>query len=155
MGYRDDFYIVANIIGFTGTIQSDATVYFRQGPEFGHITQAHRFRPNVGREGVCSHPGYVIGNERYDGDLRCVERTGPGEEGILHVSRNPFVGSAGLSPLFASLLSRSIINFIDRKPMYDMSGEQIRLGLEGEKIPHVSVHHLIRRHRKLIALAGR
>jgi hypothetical protein len=63
MGYRDDFYVVGNIIGFTGLLHQSPTVYFHAGTEFGHITQDHWFEGNRCREGVRNDPNYTIDNE--------------------------------------------------------------------------------------------
>jgi hypothetical protein len=85
MGYRDDFYMVQYIIGYTGTLHSFPTVYFKKGDEYGHITQKHDISQNVGRMEVNSANGYSIRNEMVDGQLKLVEREN-GE--IFHVSRS-------------------------------------------------------------------
>lgn len=115
MGYRDDFYIVGNIIGYTGKAHSDATVYFRHGDEYGHITQNHDIKENIGREEVKQHADYSIANEMVEGSLRCVERTGPDDDDIFHTSRSTFVSVAGLSSLQKNVLAQSIYNFTSQK----------------------------------------
>ena len=62
MSYRDDFYIPRNIIGYTGNINNNPTVYFQNGASYGHITQAHDIRQNIGREEVCQAQDYRIFN---------------------------------------------------------------------------------------------
>lgn len=79
MGYRDDFYKAENIIGFTGDLANNPTVYFAdaggKSPKlekvggsdkvvvsFGHITQAHSIAANVGREAVREAYSYSIFN---------------------------------------------------------------------------------------------
>ncbi|GAA5165105.1 hypothetical protein [Viridibacterium curvum] len=63
MGYRDDFYMVQYIIGYTGNLNDFPTVYFIKGKEFGHITQKHDESQNVGRMEVYASDGYTIGNK--------------------------------------------------------------------------------------------
>ena len=72
MAYRGDFYAPGNIIGYTGEISFNPTVYFLNGNSFGHITQNHPCKENIGREGVQTEIGYTIGNE----GGTCVERAG-------------------------------------------------------------------------------
>jgi len=48
MGYRDDFYRTANIIGYSGQIDSFPSVYFQSSSEYGHITQMHFYPQNDG-----------------------------------------------------------------------------------------------------------
>ena len=63
MGYRDDFYTADNLIGYSGDLYKTPTVYFESDSEYGHITQAHPYPQNVGREPVESNEGYFLGNE--------------------------------------------------------------------------------------------
>ena len=51
MGYRDDFYIVDFIIGYTGVLHKSPSVYFFDPAKnaFGHITQHHEVANNIGR----------------------------------------------------------------------------------------------------------
>ena len=53
-GYRDDFYVPDNIIGYTGELGNNPTIYFekRENGEvtFGRITQEHGDPKNKGRE---------------------------------------------------------------------------------------------------------
>lgn len=154
MGYRDDLYSVANIIGYTGTIQSDATVYFQSGQTFGHITQNHSIKQNVGREGVGQHQNYAIGNEQIDGAMKCVERIGPGEDGIIHVSRNLFHPVAGLSQLHLNLLARALLNFSEQKAINNLTIAEYTRLVEGDPILGGDVHRLVLHHERRIAVAS-
>jgi len=77
--YRPDFYVVANIIGYAGSITDSPTVFFLAGSTYGHIVQSDSDLNNVGREIVddFSHvagTGYRITNESIDGRTVAVER---------------------------------------------------------------------------------
>lgn len=85
MGYRDDFYMVQNIIGYTGDLHDFPTVYFLKGDEFGHITQKHAESQNVGRMEVYSSNKYFIGNELVNGSKRLVEKI---NGKVIHTSRS-------------------------------------------------------------------
>ena len=79
--YRPDFYVAANIIGWTGDIDGDSfTVYFADScgnpprtvrigtadqivVQFGHITQKHECPFNEGREEVGESFSYSVYNE--------------------------------------------------------------------------------------------
>lgn len=68
MGYRDDFYCMRNLFGYTGQIHHFPTIYFvKQTPAgafYGHITQKHDLPGNVGRMEVRGpDPRYRAGNE--------------------------------------------------------------------------------------------
>lgn len=65
--YRDDFYIPENIIGYTGDLNDNPTVYFKSGPEFGRITQYHRHEDNIGRNEVRLAYDYRIINDESEG----------------------------------------------------------------------------------------
>ena len=81
MGYADTFYKKENILGYTGDVDKDPTVYFasidgttqlvkgRQQllTQFGHITTAHPTANNVGREPVRECYSYSICNVEYEG----------------------------------------------------------------------------------------
>ena len=82
MGYMDKLYRVENIIGYTGNLQNNPTVYFfspstdvNGQPKTqlvgknnqilflnGHITQAHDIADNVGRELVVESWSYSLMN---------------------------------------------------------------------------------------------
>lgn len=71
MGYRDDFYTLDNIIGYTGVLHRQPTVYFWDDTAnaYGHITQQHGQPDNVGRELYRQDPNYLIENtEVYDNE---------------------------------------------------------------------------------------
>lgn len=77
MGYEDDFYKKENILGYTGKIKEDPTVYFASASgdtedvndrqqlltKFGHITQYHDQENNIGRELVRECYSYSICND--------------------------------------------------------------------------------------------
>ena len=87
MGYEDNFYKKENIIGYTGEIKKKPTVYFADAGvlnpktvtvngksqivvKYGHITQAHDLKCNVGREEVGEAWSYSISNQlNQDGEL--------------------------------------------------------------------------------------
>jgi hypothetical protein len=92
MGYRDDFYRTANIIGYSGQIRSFPSVYFKSSSEYGHITQIHSYPQNVGRMKVESSVGYTIGNEPIDGVLKLVEKV---NGNIFHESRSTLTRIVG------------------------------------------------------------
>jgi hypothetical protein len=93
--YRPDFYTPENIIGYTGKLHEDPTVYFRNGREYGHITQQHDTADNIGRQLVGEETGrwkYVIGDMEVKGVLTSVERLVHPEKPTwyFHVSRGRF-----------------------------------------------------------------
>jgi hypothetical protein len=117
MGYRDDFYIQANIIGYTGGINRDPTVYFLTGPahgpnEFGHITQAHNIIANVGREGVVRAALYEM-RQGAGGELE------EWADGVcIHPSRNAFVA---VSQATLPTLAQAIGRFPNQKRISDFA----------------------------------
>lgn len=113
MGYRDDFYIQANIIGHTGNVNQDPTVYFMTGPahgpnEFGHITQDHNLFANIGRETVLRAAKY----EMRQGAGGTLEEWANGV--CIHPSRTAFVA---VSPATLPALARAIARLPDKKGM--------------------------------------
>lgn len=114
MKYRADFYIPENIIGYTGNINSNPTVYFQRGSEIGHITQDHDIKYNIGREEVTVATNYSIGN---DGNGRSVEKDGMR---VLHESRSPFVGSGAINFAAKYKLSLAIVNHTQKKQLGDL-----------------------------------
>ena len=154
MGYRDNFYIIENIIGYTGAIHCNPTVYFQKDDEFGHITQDHDIKENIGREAVGRHSRYSIGNELVEGSLTCVERTGPHFDDIFHVSRNKFVGAGEMKSVYKHPLNRSILNFTKLKAVRRMNHSELKRLLEGTPVTKIAVGRLIRFHERRIALAG-
>lgn len=122
MGYRDDFYVSDNIIGYTGDILAEASVYFQKNAggnrSFGRITQDHDHKLNIGRNTVRTTTDYVIENRNIGGEQRCIEFY---DGDVQHTSRNAFVSSADLSALQKSVLERSIYNFTEGKGKYTAS----------------------------------
>lgn len=98
MGYRDDFYEAKNIIGYTGVLTKNPTVYFLSADEYGHITQVHDEWRNVGRETVRSNAKYTFQN---DPITKCLdERDCASAHPMHHPSRSPMilVGVGALPP---------------------------------------------------------
>ncbi len=86
MAYAPDFYIPENIIGYTGVLNKNPTVYFLSATHYGHITQVHDEWRNVGRETIASNARYIFGNVGDNGAL--VER----DPGVMsHTSRSPMI----------------------------------------------------------------
>jgi hypothetical protein len=57
-------YQPQNIIGYTGQLGNNPTVYYRRNSgTFGHITQAHNLPQNVGQEHARKHSSYQAGNQ--------------------------------------------------------------------------------------------
>jgi hypothetical protein len=111
MGYRDDFYAKENIIGYTGDLTNkpgEVTVYFADAGgrnprtvtvegrqkvliSFGHITQVHGTKGNVGREEVHVAFSYHIFNARGSDGLEHAEECVYGHLDALY-SRNRLPG---------------------------------------------------------------
>jgi hypothetical protein len=110
MGYRDDFYMVQNIIGYSGNLNDFPTVYFQKGDEYGHITQKHPDSQNVGRMEVYKSAGYWIGNEMVGSTLKLVEKV---NGKIFHESRSTLTKVDTFDPSnrdTVALLAQSIYN---------------------------------------------
>lgn len=128
MGYRDDFFVVDNIIGYTGKLNQSPTVYFSfelvEGIEFGRITQDHEVKSNIGRGKVRVRRDYKIYNvkvekkilglftktvtqgfEYYDGDVQ-------------HKSRNAFISRDEFKKGNLELCAQAISKFTMLKPRY-------------------------------------
>jgi hypothetical protein len=145
MGYRDDFYTAKNIIGYTGNLNDNPTVYFANADaldptldqvdgmdkivwEYGHITQAHPRADNVGRERVFASYSYNIFNvQTQSGDHRAKEsvygRLGglrPDNEGYstFHTSRNTF---ERVTKGNHHILAQAIVRHQNIKRMYNES----------------------------------
>ena len=119
MGYRDDFFSTANIVGYTGDLQNNPTVYFETDDEQAHITQAHDNANNVGRGVVYTTEGYSKANVYYEEDhaVHLVEMYG-GKK--IHKSRNMFIAVPNLDsrPALKTILSKAILTHTDIKPKY-------------------------------------
>lgn len=83
-------YQPQNVVGVTGNPNANPTVYYQQGDTFGHITSAHSYSDNVGREPPRSDPTYTAANSGPRGQLQ--ESTA--STGVFHTSRNPMDTSA-------------------------------------------------------------
>lgn len=123
MGYRDEFYSAANIVGYTGDPANNPTVYFRQGNAFGRITQDHDDPTNIGREQVRAHDDYRIENVPYKGRLHAAEFYAGAYQ---HVSRGVFTPLTATpdtvnTPIYQAIWT-SIARFSDLKP-----GQQLRV----------------------------
>lgn len=115
MGYRDDFYTVGNIIGYSGDLADSPTVYFVHGNEFGHITQRHPSPQNVGRTEVCAARNYTIANEMVGGQLRLLEKV---NGNVIHASRSTLtaINPASVADADATaLLARAIYTWSGEK----------------------------------------
>ena len=115
MGYYDAFYIVENIIGFTGETHNNPTVYFESDGGYGRITQDHPDKGNIGRGPVFVNEGHSMANENYMGSFRLVERVG-GE--VKHFSRNKFVTLEGLPQTDKDLLCQAIWRHTELKEKF-------------------------------------
>lgn len=125
MGYRGDFYIRQNIIGYTGNINHNPTIYFQDGTSFGHITQEHAVRQNVGREEVRQAQDYEIRN--YHG--RAQEWAGGR---CFHESRNAFISVANLGHIGMCMLALGISKHKEKKQWGDLNRRQQELVLDGK-----------------------
>jgi len=125
MSYRGDFYIPQNIIGYTGNISNNPTVYFQNGTSYGHITQVHDIRQNVGREEVRQAQDYAIRN---------VNGTAQEWAGghCFHNSRNAFISEADLGSVAKCILSLAIANHKEKKQWSDLNDRQQDLVFDGK-----------------------
>ena len=120
MGYRDDFYVVANIIGYSGRLDTHPTVYFLTNLEYGCITQTHGYSQNVGRNAVCSANGYTIGNEMVRGELKLLEKL----NGVaFHESRSILTRVPQGDANTMAILAQSIWKYSDEKYISDYTPE--------------------------------
>lgn len=143
-GYADDFYVKDNIIGYTGDLNDNPTVYFADAGgvnpklvkvgnkqqvlvQYGHITQLHQRDWNIGREKVREAFSYNIYNSEKDGKAK--ETVLPMEWGgkvderkldddgffVLHPSRNRFEPATKGN---LDVLAGAIARFTEIKAMY-------------------------------------
>lgn len=121
--YRSNFYIPENIIGFTGALHNNPTVYFMTDTEFGHITQYHGSHWNIGREPVGERfPDaeweYKISNEVKNGLEVSVEKYVSNQgKGIIHIhtSRSRFFDTRRSGTKTFAILSQAIWNHRSKK----------------------------------------
>jgi hypothetical protein len=127
MTYRDDFYIVDNIVAYTGDINNNPTVYFEHqvadGVEFGRITQHHQHADNIGRNKVRVKADYRLENRRMVNNTYlcglvvtrrtvCVEYYDGGDR---HTSRNAATFRDDFAANDLALLAQAITRFPDAK----------------------------------------
>ncbi len=117
--YRCDFYQAENIIGYTGNLGNNPTVYFHKDDEYGHITQAHGDASNVGREEVANlDAGCRYSIENVDGQAREMCQLPNGESLVLHPSRGTFVAADRGNIDMMALLFASVWRHTELKQMY-------------------------------------
>jgi hypothetical protein len=124
MGYRDDFYAVENVIGYSGKLSSFPTVYFQSATEAGHITQKHDSSQNVGRQAVFSSKGYLIENRKVNGETRLVEFIN-GQ--AIHVSRSVFTPTGGMIDGDKAILYQAIRNNPNEKLISEYSDKDYKI----------------------------
>ena len=110
--YAENLYKPENIIGYTGDINKDPTVYFQKGDHNGHITQNHKNEGNIGRDIVLSSPSFE----------KDIMPSGVLIESIkdeaVHVSRNTFVKLPSADELKKSTsISKKISTYRKRKKL--------------------------------------
>ena len=122
MSYRNDFYIKDNIIGYTGDLRNEPTVYFLEvhphNPNlksFGRITQFHEMPERVGREFVFQSKNYHYGNDLIFGEPKLVERIC---DHPIHMSRNKFISVDQEDQVTINILANAIEQFTTIKPLF-------------------------------------
>lgn len=137
MGYRDDFYVIENVVGFTGSIQDNPTVYFMSDDEAGHITQVHDTKTNIGRGMVLSTDGYSMKNtyNSKGGYFQLVELIG---DKVIHPSRNPFVAVPNLEnrPSEKALFEKAILKFKEVKIREAWATSQKNVKITPQMVQH-------------------
>jgi hypothetical protein len=118
VAYEPEFYKPGNIIGYTGVLNKNPTVYFLSATHYGHITQVHDDWQNVGREAILSNARYFFGNV---GKSNRLLEQDPGIS-MKHRSRSPMilVGVGALPPE----LTHAIMVHQEQKARRDL-GRQI------------------------------
>ncbi len=111
-GYEDEFYRKENIIGYTGALDENPTVYFRNGKTFGRITQDHSNPKNIGRNKIRLKEDYSITNDGNEG--KAIEIY---DGAVKHRSRNAFVTIEGNEDALP-ILEIAIEQFPNIKPKY-------------------------------------
>jgi hypothetical protein len=112
MGYRDDFYVAANVIGYSGNLNDFPSVYFRSASEYGHITEKHPTSQNVGRGIVHPNAGYTIQNVMINGVLKLVEAV---NGRVFHESRSTLTSVNGMSDADKAILYQAIWKYPNEK----------------------------------------
>jgi len=142
MSYESDFYRPENIIGYTGDINLDPTVYFKDPPDgippqrvkYGHITQEHRLGKIVAASGEVLSEGANVGREKVHFSQHYHMEDGPGHhlqewddersDQPVHTSRNQFIPKAGLDARAMYLLSCAIARFTEEKEWSHYTAEE-------------------------------
>lgn len=118
-GYRPDLYCQMNIIGYTGSIHQNPTVYFLSDTHYGHITQHHKLNSNIGREQV----GDRIPMAGFHYELKNFLKNGVeigGEYGVaddgswerrIHTCRSKFIDCSRAGMHTFAMLSQAIWRF--------------------------------------------
>ena len=108
--YAKNLYQPKNIIGYTGNINKNPTVYFKNGNQYGHITQDHSIKTNIGREIGVSSSLYTAKNNK---TTKKLEEAIDGR--VFHKSRNPLIKTSNKNEL--KELSKAIDRYPSLKPM--------------------------------------
>jgi hypothetical protein len=149
MGYRDDFYIAENIIGYTGKLQENPSVYFFIGgasKTFGHITQDHGVPENIGRGKVKTDPDYKYGNIRSKGKRFFYERWSDGR----HPSRHLLILRDDFKEHDLAILCNAIIDHTEQKK-YDQLSVVDKEGAKRSGADTPSVSEVIKAYEKAAA----
>ena len=107
--YASEFYLETNIVGYTGDLSNNPTIYFETQLYFGHITQSHDVIANVGRQLVEEKQMYYQAADLNTGFL---EEWNNGK--LVHDSRGKFL-KAG--PRLQTKLGLAILRFQNLKPI--------------------------------------
>jgi hypothetical protein len=117
-GYEPDFYTPENIIGYTGVLSKNPTVYFLSKTHYGHITQVHEDWTNVGREVIYPNASYEFGN--WKGSLKERDTARP----MGHTSRSPITLITGTPP---PELTHAIMVHSERKARHLANGGNLEI----------------------------
>lgn len=117
MGYRDDLYKADNIIGWTGKLHAEPTVYFRcvspDGKQmFGHIAQTNPTPANIGRGRVFTTNRDTFGGQYFERVVSFVEANGDQGKVDARIGFNP-ISAATQQDM--SILTSSIRKFAELK----------------------------------------
>lgn len=124
--YAPDFYVPDNIIGYTGVLQKNPTVYFLSQTHYGHITQVHEDWQNVGREAIFPVSKYGFANMVVEQAVRLVEQDTL--RNMSHVSRSPMTLVRSGQPL-APELSHAIMVHTEKKAR-ELTSEGLTIKIE-------------------------
>jgi hypothetical protein len=127
VAYAPEFYVPENIIGYTGVLDKNPTVYFLSATHYGHITQVHEKWRNVGRETIRPNAKYKFGNT----GKRNVLHEHDYLASLRHTSRSPMILVGQTIP---PELSHAIMVHTEQK------------ALRGADAPVVGAENLARKH---------